>query len=272
MPNPHLRPALPSTRDLLTSIFNSLPQTAPQPESSLNSTANNNPLKALSDTHRSLLVTLHVLFPSLLLQALDLLDRGLVAKVVQVYPATITSEPQAPPVWPPQAHIHLPVTHQAENGNEERHEAQGLNERQKESENTIYLVRSAQSTHSRSGSSSSRYCTTQGNSYIVRLNAWNCSCAAFAFSAFPASTSGPFSPHFEDSASGARDARNRDSEWEFGGLSSDGTAGHGDGVPCCKHLMACLLAERWEGVLGGHIKQRRVGREEMAGLGADGGV
>jgi hypothetical protein len=111
----------------------------------------------------------------------------------------------------------------------------------------------------------------------VRLTAWNCSCAAFAFSAFPASTSGPFSPRFEDATSasaslGARDAQGTDSDWEFGGLSSNGTAGHGDGVPCCKHLLACLLAERWEGGLGGYIRQMRVGREEMAGLGADGGV
>lgn len=43
-------------------------------------------------------------------------------------------------------------------------------------------------------------------------------------------------------------------------------------MPCCKHLMACVLAERWEGVLGGYVKQMRVGREEMAGLGADGGA
>jgi hypothetical protein len=106
----------------------------------------------------------------------------------------------------------------------------------------------------------------------VRLTAWNCSCAAFAFSAFPASTSGPFSPHFEDTPSGAKDAPETDTAWEFGGLSSDGTAGHGDAVPCCKHMMACLLAERCEGVLGGYVKNMRVGREEMAGLGADGGV
>jgi hypothetical protein len=106
----------------------------------------------------------------------------------------------------------------------------------------------------------------------VRLAAWNCSCAAFAFSAFPASTSGPFTPSYEDSAPGARDAVNTDLEWEFGGLSSDGKAGQGGGVPCCKHLMACVLAERWEAVIGSYVKQMRVGREEMAGLGADGSV
>ena len=272
MPNPSSGSTLPSPRDLLTSIFNSLPQTATTLELGLpNNNPNSNPLKALSAIHRSLLVTLHVLFPSLLLQALDLLDRGLVTRVVQVTPST-TSEPQATTVRPPQAHIHLPVTEHSESGDGEQPEGQGVNQGQKRNENTIYLVRSAQSTHSRSASSSSRYSTAQGHSYIVRLTAWNCSCAAFAFSAFPASTSGPFSPRFEDTASGARDAPETDTAWEFGGLSSNGTAGHGEGVPCCKHLMACLMAERWERVLGGYVKQMRVGREEMAGLGADGGV
>lgn len=61
-------------------------------------------------------------------------------------------------------------------------------------------------------------------------------------------------------------------EKSFGGLSFNGLRdgdGEPDGaVPCCKHLLACLLAERWEGVLGGFVKEKRVGREEMAGLGA----
>lgn len=57
-------------------------------------------------------------------------------------------------------------------------------------------------------------------------------------------------------------------EWEFGGMSRDGV--DGGGVPCCKHLLACVLAERWEGWLGGFVKERKVGTEEMAGLNCDG--
>jgi hypothetical protein len=75
--------------------------------------------------------------------------------------------------------------------------------------------------------------------------------------------------------------------WEFGGLSADGrvaedigpgdemstasrfnagTGGGGGGVSCCKHLLACVLAERWNDVLGGYVDERLVGREEGAGL------
>jgi len=34
-------------------------------------------------------------------------------------------------------------------------------------------------------------------------------------------------------------------------------------VPLCKHLLACVLVERWRGV-----EERVVGREEMAGWAA----
>lgn len=53
----------------------------------------------------------------------------------------------------------------------------------------------------------------------------------------------------------------------------EGGAGGGGGVggpvPCCKHLLACVLAERWDGALGRYVAERRVGREEMAGIEAD---
>jgi len=57
-----------------------------------------------------------------------------------------------------------------------------------------------------------------------------------------------------------------------GGMSFDGMDlgdGKDGGVAMCKHLLACLLVERWGGVLGGYLKERKVGRNEMAGLGAD---
>jgi hypothetical protein len=56
--------------------------------------------------------------------------------------------------------------------------------------------------------------------------------------------------------------------WEFGGLSFDGK--EGGKVPVCKHLLACLLVERWEDVFGGYVKERSVEREEMAGVGCEG--
>lgn len=79
-------------------------------------------------------------------------------------------------------------------------------------------------------------------------------------------------------------------EWEFGGLSIDGMvdkttagvdgsgsgSGNGNGitagVPVCKHLLACVLAERLAGSglgLAKYMEERRVGREEGAGLVGD---
>ena len=50
-------------------------------------------------------------------------------------------------------------------------------------------------------------------------------------------------------------------EW-WGGLMRGG-----EEVPLCKHLLASLLAERWE-VAGEMVEERVVGREEMSGWAA----
>ena len=122
---------------------------------------------------------------------------------------------------------------------------------------------------------------------MVRLEAWNCSCAAFAFESFPGSTYPQAQKPWldlDDSDSDEREDGNIEEEdemeagkgveWEFGGLSFDGKAGRNGRearkVPICKHLLACLLAERWDGVLGGYVRERGVGREEMAGLNGEG--
>lgn len=41
----------------------------------------------------------------------------------------------------------------------------------------------------------------------------------------------------------------------------------GEDVPLCKHLLASLLAERWD-MIGEMVEERVVGREEMAGWAA----
>lgn len=118
---------------------------------------------------------------------------------------------------------------------------------------------------------------------MVRLEAWNCSCAAFAFACFPGggsasswrpeSCTSDFELNEDLGEEQIRTARvedeGRGEKWEFGGRSHDGRDGNGAGVPCCKHLLACLLGTKWEGVLGAYVKERVVGREEMAGLGGE---
>lgn len=84
----------------------------------------------------------------------------------------------------------------------------------------------------------------------------------------------PWAVNKGDSSEGHGDSYYKDDlegssseQWEFGGM---GIVREGEGVPVCKHLLACVLGERWEGVMGGFVNVRRVGREEMAGLGGEG--
>ena len=49
--------------------------------------------------------------------------------------------------------------------------------------------------------------------------------------------------------------------WKIGGVTL------GEDVPVCKHLLACVLAERVEG-LGDFVEERIVVREELAGWAA----
>jgi hypothetical protein len=126
---------------------------------------------------------------------------------------------------------------------------------------SFFLVRSVASTSRKTYNA-----FTAATPYVVRLDAWNCSCANFAFEAFPSAgrgaTIGPATEVYEPCDEDAGDL-----ETEFGGLSFDGR--EAGGVPCCKHLLACLLAERWGSVLGSYIVTRRASKEEMVGLLAD---
>jgi hypothetical protein len=143
-----------------------------------------------------------------------------------------------------------------------------------ESSNYCYVVRSASENLSRGGGRYSESALASAQTYIVRTRAWNCSCAAFTFSAFPVSTPS-FSARLEKvsvkNSRGAVEEKHGEKEatgaWEFGGMSNDGN--DGGPVPCCKHLLACVLAEKWDGVLGSYVLERRVGREEMAGIEAE---
>ena len=209
----------------------------------------------------------------MLLQALDLLDRGLVLRIIE-RPPSGTANPSGdlqeeeiprPVVFPPQANIHLsqPTPQAPELANAEAGQ-------EKEKRNTVYQVRSSQPPKSRFRDSGGA--ATGSNVYTVRLQAWNCSCAAFAFSAFPGGLGSggraPWKLGDEGLVSIGRDGEEKE-EWEVGGLSFDGMDGGGKGVPVCKHLVACLLGERW-GLLEGYVKEKEASRNEIGGVGAEG--
>ncbi|GME27842.1 hypothetical protein GTA08_BOTSDO00778 [Neofusicoccum parvum] len=112
------------------------------------------------------------------------------------------------------------------------------------------------------------------SSYEVRLAAWNCSCPAFAFAAFPANLAAPSpspppasaeggSSHGVAAKSGGEGAGEDGlGQFGFGGLRRG--AGGGQVPPVCKHLLACLLVERAPGLFWGCVEERVVGVEEAA--------
>lgn len=302
--------ALPTPRRLLTSILNQISEipapsapgpgngpvqssstitsTDPFPERARGPSANT--LSLIDARHRPLFSTLHVLFPSLLLPALDLLDRGLVARLV--------SPDEAATAMPAEE---SPLARQDDQSHEAQHEDGGGSQMgdstavQTQPPSSVYLVRSAQKPTRRPHAGDAATATsvpatttttTSQRTYVVHTAAWNCTCAAFAFSAFPPLAGEPsllLAPGRGNvepvSAMAIMDDRGDDAEegeeghgrrpWQFGGFSFDGCTGAGGVPPCCKHLLACVLAERWECGLGRYVAQREVGREELAGVFAD---
>ncbi|KKY37426.1 putative ubiquitin carboxyl-terminal hydrolase family protein [Diaporthe ampelina] len=304
--------AFPTPRRLLTSILNQISEipapSAPGPgniptqdSSTITRTGSfperarepsTNSLRLIDARHRPLFTTLHVLFPSLLLPALDLLDRGLVTRLV--------SPDEAATAMPAEE---SPLAHQDDQSHEPQEEdGRGSHTRdstavQPPPPSSVYLVRSAQKPARRpyggggggggdapATTSVPTSTSTSQRTYLVHTAAWNCTCAAFAFSAFPplagepsllAPGQGIGEPVSAMAIMDDRDYAEEGEEgegtrrWQFGGLSFDGCTGAGGVPPCCKHLLACVLAERWQCGLGRYVARREVGREEMAGVFAD---
>ncbi|KAK4122575.1 hypothetical protein N657DRAFT_691084 [Parathielavia appendiculata] len=322
---------------------------APLTDSTIN---NNNPLRRVPPSHRHLLITLHVLFPGLVLPALDLLERGLVARVGLASSsgsATATTTTKTcrrdgsgggervvnksgsggavdhvddddgrskVGGWRPQDGDGEGVkqkqqhqSHQRRLNNEKCDEGEGGEEeastagtatttrgnaQPKTTRASFYLVQSAASQVAAAASSRRRrkhsddghdgreeMATAVAKEYIVLLEAWHCSCAAFAFASVQGGNANSewvaeVADSREQSEFGhgaaaepgeGSGSAGTEMDWSFGGMSLDGlAAGSGEGVPLCKHLLACLLAERWSAPLGRYVVERRVGREEMAGI------
>ncbi|CAF9935181.1 MAG: hypothetical protein HETSPECPRED_009690 [Heterodermia speciosa] len=240
---------LPSPRALLSSLLPPLPPPNP-------STSQIPPSRPLHPAQKPLFLTLHCLFPNDLIPALDLLDRNLVTRLTLQDPPA--SSP--PPIRPP-----FP----SQNQNQE--------EQNKISPLSIYSIRSSRtrfaSKHARFSSTTNT--SSEGIHYEVRLKAWNCTCAAFVFATFAGEwergSFGGVEGGAGIDADGSGDIGGGDGGEGHGGREGErrqiGGVTFGEDVPVCKHLLACLLAERVEG-LGAFVEERCVGREEMAGWAA----
>ena len=214
---------LPSSRSFITSIITSLATEASHNRPEAQEPQSHNPLKNASQQTKSLLLTLHVLFPNELLPALDVLDRNLVTRTRVRSPAS--SRPQR-------------------TGTE------------------VFLVRSAQQPSSHHSRHEGRFTNPMSTHYEVRTEAWNCSCPAFAFSAFPVDDSADSTAAFQRVPMVRQVGESEEQKWSFGGLSLDGHAG---AVAVCKHLLACVLVEHCPGLFGSALEVRDVSKEEFAG-------
>ena len=264
--------SLPSLATLTTHLISSLSQipisVVTTPPSLSTTTTLPNLLTSLPSASKSqahhLLATLHVLYPHELIPALDILDRGLVLELI----SSSSSSPSK----------HNPISDPSPS----------RTETEATSPSTIY-VRSASSSSTtnaglrRTGGSGEEY-------YAVQLQAWNCSCAAFAFSAFGRSSSAstnnldavepPGVPHHEEQPAGTSTSKTPESssegEWMFGGSLTQPSRGRGGqdepgdvsepalSTPVCKHILAAALAKYGGEVFKSGLQSLRVGAEEMA--------
>lgn len=292
--------------------------------------APSNPLKLLSPSHRNYFLTLHVLFPSLLLPALDLLDRGLVARLSlplqddddegggdgveegEEGEESMTPHPPPPPIVA--AAQEATTTTKDEKKRKSPSQVYHVQSAVMKKQNSHHFERragrrpdgrAALSDETSSGGHSLMMTTTTSplsSFYVVHTASWNCTCAAFALAAFPPPEPGPgpgpkpeTTTNMVDSTAASTpcdlsslipgiSAEEGDEMVDekplFGGLGlftttttdddDSGRNGKGGGMPpCCKHLLACVLAERWEAVFGRYVTRRTVTREEMAGIFAD---
>ncbi|KAK1065951.1 hypothetical protein LTR12_012431 [Friedmanniomyces endolithicus] len=251
-----LKDGLPTARHFVTSAISALQKpTVPSA----------NPLTEDSAC-RELLLTLHVLFPNELLPALDLLDRGLITSLRSSPPGEsgergTSGRDEAATTETAQQHDPLPAFDDIEGDISQRRDA-ATGPTGRASPRTYY-VRSAQQQQT-SRITSSRFRNTayeQTTYYEVRLNAWSCSCPAFAFSAFPATLSDDHDRNQNHPQSDKYRGGKESPDWSFGGLSQ------GTDMPVCKHLLACALVEH-SGMFADMVEERIVSMEEMAGWAA----
>ncbi|KAJ5216458.1 uncharacterized protein N7498_002865 [Penicillium cinerascens] len=258
---------LPSTRAFVDNLiaelasFNSAsPNTngneldKPRTQTALPEKQTQNPLSVLSAPQlarvKPLMLSLHCIFPNDLLPALDILDRGLVQRLVradQVDAMAVSDQEQAKSTDSP-SDLHSPCS----------------NDGQVILREDIFLVTSA-STAPPHGAASSAFATQDPEKgYEVRLHAWNCTCPTFALSAFRDLASRlDYSPEHHSRVANLRDLDDT-VVYPFGGTLTCAT--DRESPPVCKHILACILFARCAGLFGADGDGRRaISMEELAG-------
>ncbi|KAJ9227538.1 hypothetical protein DTO169E5_5549 [Paecilomyces variotii] len=222
---------------------------------------NQNPFHSLQGSQlskvKSLMLTLHCLFPNELLLALDILDRKLVRRFVSSK-QTEDGDGNA-----------AEYTNTSGSGDDreeipdsqEEEEVDSLPEQQTSVRDEMFLVLSTSSTTSQSSR------RVPEKYYEVRLRAWNCTCPAFVLSAFR-----NLGNAVEEDV-GVREDEDEEMNYYHGdhwlGGTLTRTMSGNSAPPMCKHLLACILATRCAGLFGNGLQERiDVSQTEMAGWAA----
>jgi hypothetical protein len=191
----------------VSATVNTLAAQSSQPSS----TQSDSPLLNLApdalDAAKSLIISLHVIFPHELLPALDLLDRGLVNKVIQSTAEETSSEDQPKETDPRiETSINEDINISSSQGTASTPKTAPRQGPSPNSQGTtitqsnLYYVQSASATshvptpvNNPSALSSDTAPSDSGSTwnprrrgtqtyYEIRLDSWNCTCAAFSFS------------------------------------------------------------------------------------------
>jgi len=209
---------------------------------------------------KQVLTGLHFIFPHEILPALDILDRMLVTRFVVISAKEDDDKKSTTPS--------MELTKSARFDDLPTATRRVVGE--------VFYVQSASAVTSAEEAGKSRYRRSYDPSntyYEVRLDSWNCSCPAFAFSAFGSGFDRegfaeafhhPTSLDDEATYTSHDEASAPEEEWRFGGtLTTDEM-----GVPVCKHILAAALGKVAPALFGRGVQRKEVGLEELAGWGA----
>ncbi len=256
------------------------------------------------------LTTLHFLFPHELITALDLLDRALVTRMIIGPLSRPTND--ASEVLDRKPHVDIQASLDAPMGDlpsandvhvagvescrrpRQQNDPSNLTTakagNEGETGNEVFYVQSASSQTTAAARQRRRHYTgTSSPSYEVRLAAWNCTCPAFALSAFNRITDlksngddhddqGPLNTltsgnDHHDAGFHHSPKPQTDLEWRFGGTLTRTLSPPEDkidpdrreaSVPVCKHILAALLGKHIPGLFGSGVQPRTVTAEEGA--------
>lgn len=234
---------LPSQRELLANIVHALCEAHHNDDSAADRATewHSSPSGEAWETpqRKSLILTLHVIFPGMLLPALDLLDRNLVRRLALE---------SLPPDKERRQDATFASSVQQRRLREYRSTVGGR---------FVYTARSVASTLPRRSAGGTG---AMARVYLVHLDAWSCSCTGFAVDAYAAMGR-------EGRAEPAIGGEVAIQMWKFGGMSTTSLDARGaEAIPCCKHLLACLLVDEWEELLAARVEEKICTKEELAGI------